>query len=226
MRKSTSEETKSSASKKRKRKNIKVPSEIFQNESLEITASSMGPIRHMPLATIDKEILLQRLKIELLDKYSYSVKKSSVLKDTIGDEQTNGFEIVRQCVVVGMNECTRALQKFYDSRGRSSSSGEDELIPSLLILSRDVRPPTILAHFPFMCKQMNIPIAVLPGKASIDVGSTFNIKVASVILFMKYNQEKQSVLISSENETIKAINSFIEFAKKKIPTLEANHRDK
>ena len=222
------------SSKKRKRKNVKIPSEIVQNESLDIVASPIGPIRSVPVTIIDKDVLLQRLKIEILDKY-YVTKDSSSSSETtpqsIDANQTNGLKILHQCLLLGTNQCTRALEKAAmrsDGEGETSTATKNDklnLKPALVMLARNTRPPTIVAHIPYLCKQLNIPIVFLPGSASSDLGRLFHTKRASIVLFMTSNnnssnsKDKVKIIGLSKNEKdiFRKINSYVGFAISKIP---------
>lgn len=209
------------SSKKRKRKNIKIPSEIVHNESLDIVASPVGPIRNVPVTSVDKEVLLQRLKIEILDKCNFAKDSSSEKEQLHVDANNiNRLKILRQCLLIGTNQCTRVLEKAASDGEGHSLERKMNLKPTLVMLARNLRPPTILAHIPYLCKQLNIPIAFLPGSASVELGKVFNRKRASIILFMTSNNKDKvnsTGLSKSEKDIIKKINSFVEFAKSKIP---------
>jgi ribosomal protein L7Ae-like RNA K-turn-binding protein len=86
--------------------------------------------------------------------------------------------VVRKRFVVGVNQCTRALE----AAAKTSSGGDCK--PSLVLLSRDVRPPTVLAHIPVLCRQMGVPAAVLPGRASAELGRAVGGRSAAVALFL------------------------------------------
>ena len=214
------------ASMKRKRKNsIKAPASFQQNESLEIVASMYGPIRITPTTAIDKDILLQRLKIELLDRFIF--KRNSVKKTKNGEnldtskekgdkvEKNKEFdrsECLNKYLVVGVNQCTRVLEQAFSRDGAK----REEMKPSLVMLSRDLRPPTILAHIPSFCKQLDVPMILLPGRASSEIGNVFGIKSASVVIFMTQENQSRKDLEKSEIELCKSVNSYIDFAKRKI----------
>jgi ribosomal protein L7Ae-like RNA K-turn-binding protein len=212
-----------SSSKKRKRKEtIKIPRDIVQNESLEMVASILGPIKTLPVSAIDKDILLDRLQIELLDKYNFFLKTSSAKTEKelnlLTTEEKRSI-ILRRHLIVGINECTRVLENV-NRQGKEEGLDADKkkLIPSLVMLARDLRPPTIVSHIPYLCKQLNIPVALLPGKASSDVGKTLRIKRASVVVFMKFNKDGSKGRSSTEKEVCNKVSSYVEFAKSKIPT--------
>jgi ribosomal protein L7Ae-like RNA K-turn-binding protein len=195
-------------SKTRKRKHHKVPHSIAQNESLELIASPVGPIRSAILTSTDKDILLQRLKIELLDKYK-------LLHEDNGIDCVLSRKLIKKYLVAGTNECTRSLEQARTSLGVMDENGK-RLLPSLVMLARDVRPPTILAHIPHLCLKLDIPIILLPGKASADLGKVFNIKNVSALLFMHHDERDIPHLNKDLKVFSKRINSYIDFAISKI----------
>ncbi len=210
-------------SKKRKRKNIKVPSESIQNESLEIVISPSGPIKSTTVTQDDKEILLQRLKIELLDKYLNSSKESNSVHHNDVKNNAITFKFFRKCLIVGTNECTRALEMSCTSSAKGlKDTNREKMIPSLVMLATDNRPPTILAHIPCLCMQLGIPILLLPGKASSEVGKIFNIKQSSILLFMSYDKQYYESLSTDERNLLKRLNSYVAFAISKMPLPEKN----
>ena len=212
-----------SSTKKRKRPNkVKIPTDIVHNESLELVSSALGPIRSSPVTAIDRDILFDRLRIELLDKYDFFLKISSSPSCEVRDErdcstvEETQAKFLRKCLIVGTNECTRVLE-----RATEVGRGTEPLTPSLVMLARDVRPPTILAHIPYLCKVLNIPIVLLPGKASSDAGHVFRRKRASAIVFMKGGKSKEKVDQSKiEKDICKKIDSYVNFVTSKIQKQE------
>ena len=213
----------SNNSKKQKRKNnIKIPNGISQNESLEVVASISGPIITAPVANVDKNILLERFKIELLDRFnffgsSYGTKKGQ-REITLEEMRSTAMH---KLLVVGTNKCTRTLElsmnKLAESCGDDKAS-QFPLKPLLIMLARDLRPPTILAHVPFFAKQLGIPIVLLPGKASSDLGKLLKRKRAAVILFCIYDETYEETCNNVEKDVANRIKSFVDFARSKIPT--------
>ena len=208
------------ASKKRKRKNnIKVPNAIFHNESSEVVASIAGPVITAPLDPIDKEILLERFKIELLDRCNFFTRRPQAKDgDDVSTEEKRSVAI-NQCLIIGTNECTRALEKMTKKKcGKINFNPQCHFSPSLIMLARDLRPPTILAHIPILCKQIGIPIVLLPGKASSDVGKLLHRKRAAVLLLCTYDEYHLGECSDVERDVSNRISSFINFAISKIPT--------
>ena len=271
------------SAKKRKKKNISlvVPQQITENESLELVASPIGPIMTYPTSKINADIILDRLRKEIVEKFHYTLspvgvgvrssKKSGQGSkrrrihqndDDIEEKKARLSRLAKSRIVVGVNSCTRTFRAFYqhqnqgkvhidvDEQGKNdpsnsntksmeinaaSKSTDDSLNaeinssarrPSLCILSRDIRPTTILAHIPFFCQQVGVPILLLPGRASKDLGSMLGGKNASVLLFTERSRSDDDDDGTSSKDNKKShdlIDSFIEFAKEKIPTYSECH---
>ena len=77
-----------------------------------------------------------------------------------------------------------------------------------MVLARDIYPPTMLVHVPVMAKRLDIPVLLLPGKASNEIGQAVGIKKTSILLFLSSKTNDQA------NATI---NSFVDFVKSNIP---------
>ncbi len=210
----------SKINRKRKRKNnVKIPHGIFQNESLEVVASIAGPIITAPVTLVDKEILLDRLKIELLDRCAFFTSNVSPARGDRRIIDESGSKMIHKCLIVGTNECTRALEAAKKKcKNEDNTHTQNHFKPSLIILSRDLRPPTILAHIPFLCKQLDVPIVLLPGKASSDLGKLLQMKTAAVILLCTLHESYEETYNKSEREVSNKIKSFAKFAKSKIPS--------
>jgi hypothetical protein len=107
--------------------------------------------------------------------------------------------------------------------------------PQLLILSRDVRPPHMLAHLVGMAHSLGptkpIPVLLLPGRASYGLGQLLGIRTCSALLFTErrstsLSEEQTQAANDLENDKNNAkacnichkdIDYFIEYAKSKIP---------
>lgn len=91
-------------------------------------------------------------------------------------------------------------------------------MPSLIILTRDVRPATIFSHIPIYAQFLKVPVLILPGKASIEFGRLFGIKSIAAIMFLSSGSTIQSE--GTDEEELDAqmdVDSFVNFAISKIP---------
>lgn len=116
-----------------------------------------------------------------------------------------------------------ATFKESSSSSSNATDGKTSIVSkkiSLCILARDVRPPTILAHIPYLCQQLGVPILLLPGKASHDLGSILGGRKVSVLLFRERPDETMAGTgANTDKRHHDKIDSYIEFAKSKLPKM-------
>jgi RNase P subunit Pop3 len=221
-----------------KRQRREHPLTLADNESLSCVASPYGPI-HTPLtSSLTKEIVFERLKKEIVDRFGLTlsvprlrqhiITKSGQLKgkDRIPREKKERTEntdpkirLLRSRMLFGVNQCTRALETIMASKKPEVPS----LVVSspspgaLILLGRDLHPPTILSHIPLLAKETNTPILLLPGKASAELGAVLGIKKVGILLFLPRADDDDK--ISVEDARLHSqIDSFIEFTVSKLPT--------
>jgi hypothetical protein len=136
-------------------------------------------------------------------------------------------------ISLGTNQCTCILERAMMQLKSESSSFSPHCSwrrPQLIILARDVRPPHILAHIPVLAQQLSIPLLLLSGNTSKDMGSALGIKLCAIIMFLPRLEEdsmqQQQQQLGGDHPLDMAtitryhndIDSFIEYAKSKIPT--------
>ena len=213
-----------------KRQRKEHPLTLTDNESLSLVASPYGPIA-TPLASIvAKEIVLERLRKEIVDRFGLVLsiprnKKQHIFSKT-GEKLQQGkcqeskkikiqarlvkiqdpkITLLRSRMVFGVNQCTRALETTLTAT-----------IPTLLIVGRDLYPPNILSHIPLLARETNTPILLLPGNASVELGAALGTKKIGILLFLSRNKGDEE--LSAEDLKLHAlIDSFIDFAKSKLP---------
>lgn len=102
-------------------------------------------------------------------------------------------------------------------RTKEKKSDDKSLVPSLLILTRDVRPATICSHIPIYAHILNkVPILILPGKASVEFGSLLGIKSIAAALFLSPSSKISLTQCSDEElDAHNDVDSFINFALQK-----------
>ena len=159
-------------------------------------------------------MLLDRLQKEIVSKLG----KSRGVKRKRGDNNklslTITESVVRSRFVCGINQCTRALEKNDDDLHR----------PSLIILARDVRPATIFEHLSLYAHIKCVPILILPGRASLELGEAVGIRRVAAISFLP--REDDSSLPFRENKTKMDewkesnidVDAFISYIISKIPS--------
>jgi len=174
------------------------------------------------------------------------------------DEWKREKRIWKECIVIGSNQCSRVLetvdaafsnnerkQKSCTKQQRSSACVDDNddknvarlwSVPSLIVLARDIHPPTMCCAIPVLARRLGIPILLLPGKASSDLGKVLSMKRTSVLVFLSNNNRnnndddiKNSKTDDDdriEKEEIRkariAVDSFVTFMKDQISGSSSN----
>ena len=193
---------------KKKSGKITLPGHMSENKSLDIVASPLGPIQTIPISKIDKDVLLERLRVEIVKKFGYSMSRNTIARHEKSTENTKSslgqkrkrsvipvdvanpgkndmndmVPLVRKRLIVGINQCTRALE----AASLPSSTSKK---PVLVMIARDLRPPTVVAHIPLLCQQLDVPILLLPGLASVELGKVLLGKSASVLVFLNKDDD-------------------------------------
>ena len=117
----------------------------------------------------------------------------------------------KQVHAIGVNQCTRLLENTL-KRKKENKSDEKSLLPSLIILTRDVRPATICSHIPIYAHLLNkVPILVLPGKASVEFGSLLGIKSIAAAMFLSPSKVSSTNCSDEELDAHNDVHSFINF---------------
>ena len=125
--------------------------------------------------------------------------KNETNSSRLSPDEISKRQFVRKRFVIGTNQCSRILQQ--------AQAGSRE-VPSLMVMARDIYPPTMLAHAPALARALNIPLLMLPGKASFELGKALGTKKTSIMLFLPSSETGGSH---------SAMNSFIDFVVKKVP---------
>lgn len=155
-------------------------------------------------------------------------------------------KIWKEHIVVGTNQCLRMLENFNTAHFRDNnielesihkstrdsvenSSGAKNTFrkPSLVVIARDIYPPTMCCAVPVLAKRLGIPILILPGKASLELGRALNAKRTSILIFCCSDENggtgSTDTLRSDDCpdkhvlESSRAIASFVSFVKDQIP---------
>jgi len=214
-----------SASKTNTRKR-KLPRSFLECPSLSLVAnfpqkrqgdSSLQPVVTSAASEATKEIFLDRFAKEIVKPFrsttvagggetSYVMVDGKLQKQApakyqkIVESKTRTWS---QRVRMGTNQCLRILEKCMASDDASTTSISK---PLLIVLARDIYPPTMLVHVPVIASRLDIPLLLLPGKASNEIGQTIGVKKASILLFLSPNKE--------DDDTANAkFNSFLDFVR-------------
>ena len=178
------------------------PTGMAENVAIDCVASAVGPIRTPVASAADGEIVLERLRKEIVEGLGFALARDGGRRRrrrarARGGEfyMTGGGAIriagggagagagggappgadLKAHLVAGIGQCTRALEAAAGGRGPP---------PSLVLLARDVRPPTVLAHLPPLCQRAGSPTYVLPGRASVDLGRVLGVRSVAALAFL------------------------------------------
>ena len=203
-----------------KRQRKENPASWLENESLSFVASPLGgTIRTNVAFKHDKELFLDRLEKEIIPYCLLEDKKAP--KELTASKPIAGTTVVKKRLIMGTNQCTRRLEKLLSDPKDLSVA----VLPSLIVLARDIYPPTILSHIPVMAQQIrtrthetkgerthsSVPILLLPGQASQELGRLFGTKRVSVMMFLPSTGSDQS---DETRHLDDKITSFVQFVKK------------
>lgn len=216
-----------------KRQRKENPPSWLENESLAFLSSPLGGTIRTPVASKhDKDLFMDRLQKEIIPHYFISKDKEKNV--TEGEKAVS--KALKKCVVLGTNQCTRRLEMIL-----AAATGDAKEIPSLpylIVLARDVYPPTILSHVPVMVQQLqlqidakrnstsspqtnhsgSLPVLLLPGQASQELGSLLGTKRVSVMIFMSSSSISGGCEDSGDANTNQDVNdkvtSFVQFVTK------------
>jgi len=59
-------------------RNLTLPRKITDSRSLELVALPLGPIQTYTICTLDRDILLDRLRVEIIDKFHFPLASPSL----------------------------------------------------------------------------------------------------------------------------------------------------
>jgi len=211
-----------------KRQRKENPPSWLENENLAFVAAPSGQtIRTNVASTHDKELFLDRLEKEIQPMFLKSDKNHDNDEDNKDSRISNTVSaLARKRIVMGTNQCTRILERLLQKRKliATQPNNTEQLsgVPSLIVLARDIYPPTILSHIPVMAEQIigeenvGVPVLMLPGPASQELGKIFGTKRVSVMLFLP--AESSNTSSKDDNDVFQDVNnkitSFVAFVKK------------
>lgn len=159
--------------------------------------SSLGIVATNVASEATKEIFLDRFAKEIVEPFRPAPPTGrETFQSTRKKKPETKGGLWKERLAMGTNQCLRILE--------NGIKDESAPKPSLMVLARDIYPPTMLVHVPVMAKRLDIPVLLLPGKASNEIGQAVGIKKTSILLFLSSKTNDQA------NATI---NSFVDFVK-------------
>jgi len=191
-----------------KRQRLEQPPSWMDCENIATVAS---PYAEMPLQTpiasqLTKEIFLERFQKEVLEPFHFSLSSQlQVDPNTSLVDTKQCRSILKQRIIVGTNACTRVLEAACTQRGTP---------PRLVVLTTDT-PPTILVHVPVLCQQHQIPMLLLGGPASLELGKVLGTKKVGIFAFSPHAGVYPGTPLQCNVHS--AVDSFVDFVQSKIP---------
>jgi len=200
----------------------------FFNPKTQTKKKGQGPQTY---ATMKRQIQTQ-----LEEKAKSKAKGKIVPKKDVGPTW-------KHRMVVGTNQCTRILERLLRASCNKDIGSDNQqdgpiIIPSLIVLARDMYPPTMLSHVPVMVHQWkqqqspnnsrDIPILLLPGRASHELGKAMGTKRVSILIFLPPNNSNDTTKMEEKGDAVPAIQkqedqqmqdritSFVEFVNKSL----------
>ena len=161
------------------------------------------------------EIFLERFAKEIVKPFRTVPEKGGesfvmadgqlkkVSQSTVKIKKVRKSDIWSRRLAMGTNRCLRILDKCMHEGAQSPR-------PLLILLARDIYPPTMLVHVPVVAKRLAIPLLLLPGKASNDLGRAIGVRKTSIVIFLPPS--------SSQSPDDLKICSFVEFVRCSILT--------
>lgn len=110
--------------------------------------------------------------------------------EELADKAYKAIEIARDTgkIKKGSNEATKAIE-----RGTAK----------LVVIARDVEPPEVVAHIPFLCEEKKTPYIYVPSKAKLGVSAGIDVAASAIALVQTGEAESLIKEIVKEVEGIK-----------------------
>ena len=203
----------SSTKKRKTKKKTKAPTSFLDATTLLQVVDF--PSRNNQIETIKSDVVDDVVKEVFLDRFAKEIVKpfapdrnsdgQFVMKDgklqktkqTRTGNKTPIETIWNKRIRVGTNQCLRVLD--------ASMNDPSAPKPLLCVCARDIYPPTMLAQVPAVTKKLNIPLVILGGKASSELGRAIGLRKASIIIILETS--------SGSDESHSAIDSFCSYAR-------------
>jgi ribosomal protein L7Ae-like RNA K-turn-binding protein len=151
--------------------------------------------------------------------------------DEIDDRLARKRRIWKENVVIGSNQCLRILEDLNATPSTtttmdSSNTTGHPLVrkPSLIVMAKDMYPPTLCCAVPALAKRLDISLLLLPGKASLELGRALNAKRCSILMFRRGEDDADAGADADgdgdrtdRSNARTAIASFVSYIREQIP---------
>ena len=156
-----------------------VVKEVFLDRFVKEIVKPFAPNR-----SIDGQFVMIDGKLQKKKKQNHVVDKTKI--QSIWNER----------IRVGTNQCLRVLDASMNDPSAKKTI--------LCVCARDLYPPTMLTQVPVVAKKLSIPLIILGGKASSELGKVVGLRKASILIILES---------SGSNESHNAIDSFCSYAR-------------
>jgi len=200
-----------------------------------------------------KLVKKRRISQDGIQSNKSTMQSSSEQNQSVDEKLAQKRRIWRESIVIGTNQCLRLLENLNtehcsenDTKSKAPNKSATTMTktisdaslpsqkPSLVVLAKDIYPPTMCCAVPVLAKRLGIPLLLLPGKASLELGRALNAKRTSILILCCGNNDALSNSIDSScktnaagekepsqhkeiSEYRTAIASFLSFIKEQIP---------
>lgn len=144
------------------------------------------------VSDVVKELFLDRFVKEITkpfapdrnDNSQFVIRNGKLQKAKQSHAGKKTESIWNQRIIVGTNQCLRILD--------AAMSGSTAQKPLLCVCARDVYPPTMLTQVPIQTKKLSIPLVILGGKASTELGKAMGFRKASIAIILESRDTDES----------------------------------
>jgi ribosomal protein L7Ae-like RNA K-turn-binding protein len=184
-------------------------------------------VLRIPAASIHlTELFFERFQVEILKRYRYSLSSQIRIFEEDDEDIIRTIKrdrsILQQRIKIGINSCTRVLEALLRQNENDTSIEGTKQTAMLLVLTTDIKPPTIQAHLPVLASQVSppVPIMLLSGSSSSsEFGKLLGTKNVSAVVFLSQNRAEDDQATVREEETKQvhfAVDSFVDYVRRKI----------
>ncbi|KAL3904275.1 MAG: hypothetical protein SGILL_010131 [Bacillariaceae sp.] len=151
-------------------------------------------------------------------------------KPTESADDSDSNRIWKERILMGTNQCSKLLETLAanndatkETVAAATGASPYPRNPTLMVLARDIYPPTMLAHVPQLAQELQIPVLLLPGKASLELGKALKVRRTSILMFLETAATRETSDEDDEDDDneVDPIDSFVAFIKEQLPKQSA-----
>ena len=153
-----------------------------------------------------KDLFLDRFYNEIVQRFQFTLSSSAAAKEVLLDDDNDTYatasdatttrrrvqqHLLKRRIRVGTNSCTRALEAAVCNSSKASAAAAATVAsaaPLLIVCAAEEHVTTTavtpVVHIPAMAAQWDVPLLLLPGRASFELGKMLRVKKVSVMTFL------------------------------------------